>query len=192
MKGRAGRAAASTEDTVRGEDLPTGLEGGVGGTRVQGCLKGEARVMPGLEERATVMGLAPQARLPDLVVPLGWEVWSRGMGYCRGGARLMPEELGGTSREELVPGWVELVPGWVELVPGWVELGQAREETWPGREEPESRELVLTETAREEGLESRVELAAESTGALEEPITSAVASCPGSCDIQEKSLGKGN
>ena len=126
MKGRAGRAAASTEDTVRGEDLPTGLEGGAGGTRVQGCLKGEARVMPGLEERATVMGLAHPARLPDL----GWEVWSRGMGDCRGGAWLMPEELG--------PGRQELGPGREELGPGWVELGQARpcrEETWPGREE---------------------------------------------------------
>jgi hypothetical protein len=121
VKGRAGRAAASTEDTVRGEGLTTGLEGGAGEARVQGCLKGETSVMPGLEERATVMGLAPPARLPDLVVSRGCEVWSRGMGYCLGGARLMPEELGGTSREELVP--------------GWVELGQAREESWPGREE---------------------------------------------------------
>ena len=51
---------------------------------------------------------------------------------------------------------------------------------------------MLPETAREEGLESRVELAAESTDALEEPVTLAAASCPGSCDIQEKSLGKGN
>ena len=80
MKGRAGRAAASTEDTVRGMGLTTGLEGGEGETRVQGCLKGEARVMPGLEERATLMGLVHPARLPDLRVSWCFEVWSRGMG----------------------------------------------------------------------------------------------------------------
>ena len=51
---------------------------------------------------------------------------------------------------------------------------------------------MLPETAREEGLESRVELAAESTGPLEEPVTSTAASCPGSFGIQEKSLGKRN
>ena len=113
MKGRAGRAAASTEDTVRGMGLTTGLEGGEGETRVQGCLKGEARVMPGLEERATVMGLAHPVRLPDL----GWEVWSRGMGYCLGGARLMPEELG-PGRQELGPGRQEMGPGREELGPG--------------------------------------------------------------------------